>query len=55
MLEILANSIKTATREALWNRSDQFTDHDANLRHHEIRKREELHWQQAHAKWFRNG
>jgi len=53
MLEILANSFKTASREGYWSRADPLTSHDADLRRHEVRKREELHRQQAHAKWLR--
>ncbi|MFT5639315.1 MAG: hypothetical protein ACI861_002144 [Paracoccaceae bacterium] len=54
MLGILAKSFKTASREASWSRSDPFMTHHEELRHHEARKREELHRQLAHAKYYRN-
>lgn len=53
MLEILANSFRTATREPFWSRHTQQPTHESELYRHEIRKREELHRQQAHTRWLR--
>lgn len=54
MLELLAKSFQTASREASWSRTDPSITHHDELNRHEARKREELHRQLAHAKYYKN-
>ncbi|NOX39986.1 MAG: hypothetical protein GXP05_05585 [Alphaproteobacteria bacterium] len=53
MLGLLASALNISTRMDVWTRPDLSRNHDGELFHHEVRKREELHKQQEHAKWFR--
>ena len=58
MLGIFATTFKFAARERNWDGSISIAGHDADLRIHEDRKREELHRQllqrqRLYRNWFR--